>query len=499
MPPLDSEGSPYITYAAAYIAMFAYAFAALANFGILARERVQVIPLFFVLLSVAPARRREARRADDRSPRDRPRAPALRLDDLWRAMTTADPTSLDLLRAVAAHGLPGAPPLPALPSDPQRWREMVALAERQRVLGLLVAVAEQHGLTDDEGRWSELLDLHRHWCTHDLRLERLLLRVADRLDGEGIDYVVLKGPALAHSRYRDPSLRLFADLDLLVPIGTGHRRRRQPSEILLDAHPELPELRAGFDDRFGKEVMLRTPASSDAPDGFEIDLHRTLVAGALGLTIPLDPLFDDTGALVLGGRLLPTLGPVPTLLAACYQASISDNPPRLAAARDLAQIITDDPPALDEVLAEARRWQGHRGGDRRAQPHVAHARAGTGPLRRPVHGRGPTDPPRAAPAAGPRRTWPRLLAPRRRAAGAPRDRASVSLPRGHRRAPGELPRPQGLVAAGPRPAVVALAQPAGARTAGAHGSPHPPPGAPSALTPGVGHAKGPEHEARVRS
>ena len=51
---------PYVTYAAAYLAMFAYAFAAIANFGILARERVQVLPMFFVLLAVPPARRRSA-------------------------------------------------------------------------------------------------------------------------------------------------------------------------------------------------------------------------------------------------------------------------------------------------------------------------------------------------------------------------------------------------------------------------------------------------------
>jgi hypothetical protein len=51
------RSQPYVTYAAAYLAMFAYAFAALANFGILARERVQLTPLFFVLLSMPPARR----------------------------------------------------------------------------------------------------------------------------------------------------------------------------------------------------------------------------------------------------------------------------------------------------------------------------------------------------------------------------------------------------------------------------------------------------------
>jgi hypothetical protein len=47
---------PYVTYAAAYLAMFAYAFAAIANFGILARERVQLTPLFFVLLAMPAAR-----------------------------------------------------------------------------------------------------------------------------------------------------------------------------------------------------------------------------------------------------------------------------------------------------------------------------------------------------------------------------------------------------------------------------------------------------------
>lgn len=271
-------------------------------------------------------------------------------------MTTAEPTSLDLLRAVAAHGLAGAPPLPALPTGPQRWRELVALAERQRVLGLLVAGADEEGLVTDDDRWAELLDLHRHWCTHDLRLERLLLRVADRLDRDGIDFMLLKGPALAHTRYRDPSLRLFADLDLLVRSGHVTAAATAIGDVL-DARPELPELRTGFDDRFGKEVMLRTPSSAGAPDGFEIDLHRTLIAGALGLTIPLESLFDDAATLLLAGRELPTLGPVSTLLAACYQASISDNPPRLSAARDLAQIVTDGPPPLDEVLAEAGRWQ----------------------------------------------------------------------------------------------------------------------------------------------
>ncbi len=261
-----------------------------------------------------------------------------------------------MLRAVAAHGLPGAPPLPALPTDAARWRELLALAERQRVLGLLVAAADDCGLAADDHRRVDLLDLHQHWCAHDLRLERMLVQVAERFDAEHIDFVVLKGPALAHTRYRDPSLRLFADLDLLVPSGQVTAASTAIGEVL-DARPELPELRHGFDERFGKEVMLRTVATANAPDGVEIDLHRTLIAGALGLTLPLDSLFADPATLTLGGRRLPILAQVPTMLAACYQASISDNPPRLAAARDLAQIVIDDPPAVDDLVTEARRWR----------------------------------------------------------------------------------------------------------------------------------------------
>ena len=40
----------YVTFCLAYLAMFAYVFSAIANFGILTRERVQVLPFLFVLL-----------------------------------------------------------------------------------------------------------------------------------------------------------------------------------------------------------------------------------------------------------------------------------------------------------------------------------------------------------------------------------------------------------------------------------------------------------------
>jgi len=50
---------PYVVFALVYVALFVVAFSAFPNFGLLARQRVQVLPLLLVLLTVPPQRRRE--------------------------------------------------------------------------------------------------------------------------------------------------------------------------------------------------------------------------------------------------------------------------------------------------------------------------------------------------------------------------------------------------------------------------------------------------------
>lgn len=64
--------APYVALATIYAAIFIYAFTSLANFGLLARERVQLLPFFFVLLAhpVVARRRAGSRR------RSAPSAPA---------------------------------------------------------------------------------------------------------------------------------------------------------------------------------------------------------------------------------------------------------------------------------------------------------------------------------------------------------------------------------------------------------------------------------------
>jgi hypothetical protein len=53
--PARLRADPYVTFAVVYILVFFFAFGTIGNFGILARQRSQVMPLVFVLLSVTPA------------------------------------------------------------------------------------------------------------------------------------------------------------------------------------------------------------------------------------------------------------------------------------------------------------------------------------------------------------------------------------------------------------------------------------------------------------
>jgi hypothetical protein len=71
---------PYVAFVAVYSLLFVFAFSTISNFGILARERTQVLPFFLVLLAI-PALRRGPAPAAAPSPERR--------DDAGRQLTRA--------------------------------------------------------------------------------------------------------------------------------------------------------------------------------------------------------------------------------------------------------------------------------------------------------------------------------------------------------------------------------------------------------------------------
>lgn len=255
------------------------------------------------------------------------------------------------LAEVAAYGL--RPSDLARLGDPGAWGDLLVTCENQRLLGILADAVRAGSVPLDAAQVDALESRYRYWLAHDLVVEAELLRALRALQSAGIQTRVLKGVALAHTVYGDPSRRVFADADILVDPG----RFSASVDVLaasVGAMRLVPELRAGFDDRFGREATMRVGP-------VELDLHRTLVDGPYGLWIPLDELFADPIVFVLGGTEVEGLGAPQRFVHACLAAVLGDWPPRMAVLRDIAEMLiggpTADPVDADAVWGMAGRWR----------------------------------------------------------------------------------------------------------------------------------------------
>ncbi len=254
-----------------------------------------------------------------------------------------------VIGAVAAYGLPGAAGLPDGPLPDGAWRSVLDLATRERLTPLLAAAVAGGTFAVTERQREQATAAHEQAMRLCVLLERALLGVASTLTGAGIDFRVLKGPAVAHLDYPDPAQRAFGDVDILVASSSYD----DAMSVLrtTGAQRRFTEVRPGFDRRWGKGACLV------APDGTQIDVHRTFVAGPFGLTIDLDELFAGWVPVEIGGVDVPALDRESRFLHGCFHAALGDRVARLVALRDVAQLaLTTD---LDRavVMARAARWR----------------------------------------------------------------------------------------------------------------------------------------------
>jgi hypothetical protein len=261
------------------------------------------------------------------------------------------PDVTTLLAAVARYDPDKAQPLMIEPLDDLKWRSLLQLCEAHRLVGLLGAAVDLNAVpaTDEQARL--LASAHLRAMTIGLMVERLLLRAATVLDDAAIPYRVLKGPAVAHLDWPDPSLRIFNDVDVLL----DHAQYNNGINALigLDCRRRTPEVHSGFDRRFGKGTTLVSI------DGYELDVHRTLAAGAFGLLVKQDELMDSPDTFMLGGRSIPALGRPQRLIHACYHGVLGDAEQSLGALRDVAQMAADSTAEDQRAVHDlARSWEG---------------------------------------------------------------------------------------------------------------------------------------------
>lgn len=181
----------------------------------------------------------------------------------------------EMTRTAAAVGLQGsALRFPSEPLTAPAWSQLLSEAQFHRVVGLLAAAVHEGQLAAGPDQVEEVRRAHAAAMEVCLSLDADLLSAATILDDAGVEHRVLKGSAFAHLDYPDPSLRVYADVDLLV----RSQRFDDAVAALTEAAYErrYQQVRAGFDRRFGKGASFTGSAHRG------LDLHRTFVMARTG-------------------------------------------------------------------------------------------------------------------------------------------------------------------------------------------------------------------------
>jgi hypothetical protein len=251
---------------------------------------------------------------------------------------------------VAAHGLTGSRrTLSAIPLGADDWTMLLAGVRDQRITGLFVSAIRDGALGATEQQRSEAEQAHEEARCSVLVLERFLLQLVQLLEQQGIDYRILKGPALARLAYPSPWLRTYRDIDLLVPA--------QQLEVVagvlagLGSVQESPSRRPDFYHRFGQGLTFLTA------DGISVDLHRTLAEGPFAQHIEQRDLFARSSSFSLAGHRLRALAAEERFLHACVHAMLGDAPPPLLPLRDVAQILQTTHVDLERVHHLSSSWK----------------------------------------------------------------------------------------------------------------------------------------------
>ncbi|WEG09171.1 nucleotidyltransferase family protein [Microbacterium horticulturae] len=209
-----------------------------------------------------------------------------------------------------------------LQSEPRVENSDVELSD-----GLLDA-ARAHRVTPSLARF-----VHRHHlpCSfaeelRRVRLEQTLLQLAitseiERagkvLSAAGISWLVVKGPAVAHTLWASPEMREYYDLDLLVDAS----RFEDVIEVLATAGYSLLDQNWPLIAR-----QFRGELTFISARGVELDVHWTLVNSAQvreRLSWSMQPLLERREHVTAGNVEFATLDPADTLLHLAYHAAHS--------------------------------------------------------------------------------------------------------------------------------------------------------------------------------
>lgn len=219
----------------------------------------------------------------------------------------------DVRRSLVELGLARTPvqPIALTPSDVQSVCDSAPFEGLVPLLGAAIESGLMTCAAEDRERVIELWMERMAWC---VQLDGVLVEVVGRLTAAGIDVRVLKGAAVALLDELVPAWRSYGDVDVLV-------RRDQllaATDVLADAGwlPAIAPVSRRWAARHAKSLTL-----VDA-SGVQIDVHRLLATGPMGVRVEEDALFAGGESFEVGGVQVMALRRPQRFLHACYHAAL---------------------------------------------------------------------------------------------------------------------------------------------------------------------------------
>lgn len=251
-------------------------------------------------------------------------------------------------RFVAAHGLATRLEAPTEPLGDTAWSRLVDQCARNRLTGLLVHAVATDTLPVTAAQRAAAGHLEADLVQRRIDWDRRVGPILELLDAHHVDMRVLKGMAVAQLEYPDEQMRPTSDLDVLVRPETIHRA----VEVLVGAGGTWtdPEPTLGWISTVAKGATVNLGALR-----MEVDLHRILVWGPLGVRVQPAMLWARSRPVMIAGAERRTLEREETLLHAAAHLLVL-GVVRAREVRDVAEIAANPDLDVELLLRLAAEW-----------------------------------------------------------------------------------------------------------------------------------------------
>lgn len=227
------------------------------------------------------------------------------------------------------------------------WDQVIPRAVEQRVAPLLYWHLCEHGIPYPGLMRRTLAAIAMRQRAIAAVQTETLGEISDALGGAGIEFVALKGGALAHLIYPDPGLRPMDDLDILVTPDQGEAAREALCQIGFDAPPPASRY---------ERLLHHLPVARRLTKGIlvGVDLHTTAFNSMLAYDLSFRTLARPLTLYQAGSRTLQALAPVQMLWMQYHGLRKLVEPVRFIHIADLVGLAERYADTLDWPLVQAQ-------------------------------------------------------------------------------------------------------------------------------------------------